>query len=223
MVVRRIGQASYMPVLIAQRNYTRSRDANSGDEFWQIEHEPVFTLGRASRSEHLMDPGNIPVVQSDRGGQVTYHGPGQVVIYLLLDLRRIGLGVKGLIERLEQSVIDLLDRCQLVAHRCSGAPGVYVGGRKIAALGLRVSRGCTYHGLALNVAMDLEPFSRIHPCGYRELQVTDMVSEGVVCSTSRVGDSLIAILADRLGFDHWDKALPPMLTECSVMRSVNPR
>lgn len=156
------------------RDFTSNREARTLDELWLLEHPSVYTLGQAGRAEHLLNIGAIPVVQSDRGGQVTYHGPGQLIAYLLLDLRRCGLGVKRLVGLLEQSVIDLLARHELEAEARPEAPGVYVRGAKIASLGLRVRGGCCYHGLALNVAMDLEPFQRINPCGYPGLQVTQL-------------------------------------------------
>ncbi|MFD2112364.1 lipoyl(octanoyl) transferase LipB [Thiorhodococcus fuscus] len=176
------------------RRFTDDRDRETLDEIWLLEHPPVFTLGQAGRREHLLDPGDIPVIQVDRGGQVTYHGPGQLVAYLLLDLRRIGFGVKRLVNLLEESVIDLLDTYGIHAARRQDAPGVYVAGAKIASLGLRVRNGCSYHGLALNVAMDLEPFRRINPCGYAGLamtQVSDLVS-GV--SVADAGNTLIGTL-----------------------------
>ncbi|WPL19918.1 Octanoyltransferase [Thiorhodovibrio winogradskyi] len=174
--------------------FTDARDAASADELWVLEHYPVFTLGQAGRREHLLNPDKIPVIQSDRGGQVTYHGPGQLVVYVLLDLRRRGLGVRQLVSLLEQAVIALLAIQGIGAYSKAGAPGVYVTDAKIAALGLRVRRGCSYHGLALNVAMDLTPFSRIHPCGYPGLKVTQMADLG--CDLSM--DSIAAALVDQL-------------------------
>lgn len=160
------------------RAFTDARTTRTDDQLWLLEHPPVFTLGQAGRSEHVLDPGQIPVVHCDRGGQVTYHGPGQLIAYVLLDLRRAGLGVKGLVRRMEESVIDLLARQGIEATLQPGAPGVYVEAAKIASLGLRVRGGCTYHGLALNVAMDLRPFQCINPCGYPGLAVTQ-ISEWV--------------------------------------------
>jgi len=156
------------------QEFTADRDENSRDEIWVVEHEPVYTLGLNGKPEHILNAGNIPVVQCDRGGQVTYHGPGQIVAYLLLDLRRRNLGVKNLVNLLEQAVINLLKHYGLTAQRRPNAPGVYVNGEKIAALGLRVRRGCSYHGLSLNVDMDLEPFMRINPCGYQGLKTTQL-------------------------------------------------
>lgn len=175
MLVRRLtGLQDYLPTLDAMRAFTDGRDATTPDELWLLEHPPIFTLGQAGRPEHVLAPGDILVVQVDRGGQVTYHGPGQLIAYLMLDLRRIGFGIKRLVNVLEQSVIDLLDTYGVAATRRSDAPGVYVADAKIASLGLRVRNGCCYHGLALNVAMDLEPFSRINPCGYAGLAVTQL-------------------------------------------------
>jgi len=155
--------------------FTDSRGADTPDELWLLEHDPVFTLGQAGKMEHVLAPGDIPVIPVDRGGQVTYHGPGQIVGYPLIDLRRAGVGVRELVRRIEQALIDTLAHWNVTAVRREGAPGVYVGEAKIAALGLRVRRGCSFHGLAFNVAMDLEPFQRINPCGYKGLAVTQLV------------------------------------------------
>jgi lipoyl(octanoyl) transferase len=171
--------------------FTAARDAATRDEIWLLEHPPVFTLGQGAKPEHLLDPGAIPVVRTDRGGQVTYHGPGQAVIYLLLDLRRLGFGVKELVRRMEQAVIDLLAEYGVAAERRPGAPGVYAGGAKIAALGLRVRGGCCYHGLAFNVDMDLEPFRRINPCGYPGLEVTQCRDLGIPGSPETLGNILV--------------------------------
>jgi lipoyl(octanoyl) transferase len=178
-VVRALGRVDYEPTWRAMQDFTRSRDASTPDELWLVEHPPVFTLGLAGREEHVLDPGPIPVVRIDRGGQVTYHGPGQVVAYALVDLRRTGYGVKELVRRLEESVIALLDAHGVRGERRSGMPGVYVGEAKVAAVGLRISRGCSYHGIALNVDMDLAPFARINPCGYPGLAATRLADLGV--------------------------------------------
>jgi len=197
IVVRAFRRAAYLPTLDAMRAFTEARNGQTGDEIWLVEHEPVFTLGLAGRPEHLLDPGGIPVVRTERGGQVTYHGPGQVVTYTLIDLRRRALTVRGLVERLEQAVIDLLEALHLPATRRPGAPGVYLAGAngapgaKIASLGIKVTRGCSFHGLALNAAMDLEPFSRINPCGYPGLEVTDL--------RRHLGDVNVAEVAADLG------------------------
>lgn len=180
------------------RAFTDTREADTPDELWLLEHPPVFTLGQAGRPEHLLAPGAIPVIQTDRGGQVTYHGPGQLVAYLLLDLRRAGIGVKRLVERLEQAIIDLLAEHGVQAERRANAPGVYVAGAKIASLGLRVRNGCCYHGLALNVDMDLEPFGRINPCGYAGLTVTRLVDHVPGITLDETRRALAEILTRQL-------------------------
>lgn len=192
------GLQDYPATWAAMRAFTDARDAETLDELWLLEHPPVFTLGQAGRPEHLLAPGSIPVVQTDRGGQVTYHGPGQLVVYLLLDLRRSGIGVKRLVARLEQSVIDLLAEHGVQAERRADAPGVYVAGAKIASLGLRVRNGCSYHGLALNVDMDLEPFSRINPCGYAGLTVTQLVDQVPGITLDETRQTLAGILTRHL-------------------------
>lgn len=169
-----LGRQPYEPVWRAMQALTDRRDEQTGDALWLLEHDPVYTLGQAGKMEHVLAPGDIPLIPVDRGGQVTYHGPGQLVAYPLIDLRRLGLGVRELVHRLEQVGIDLLSDYSIVAERREGAPGLYVGGRKIYAIGIRVRRGCTFHGIALNHRMDLEPFQRINPCGYRGLEVTQI-------------------------------------------------
>jgi lipoyl(octanoyl) transferase len=170
--------------------FTEQRTDATTDELWVLEHPPVFTLGQAGKREHVLAPGEIPVLAVDRGGQVTYHGPGQVVVYVLVNLKRRGYGVKELVRRLEQGVIDLLARHEVIATRRQGAPGVYVNGAKIAALGLRIKRGCSYHGLALNVDMDLRPFSQINPCGYPGMPVTQTLALGIVDTPDQLGEQL---------------------------------
>lgn len=170
--LHRLGRRPYVPVWQAMRELTDTRDAQTPDQFWLVEHEPVFTQGQAGKPEHLLMPGNIPVVATDRGGQVTYHGPGQVVLYPLLDVRRARLGVRVLVTALEQAVIALLAEYGVVAHARPDAPGVYVADTKIASLGLRIRRGASFHGVALNVDGDLSPFSRINPCGYAGMAMT---------------------------------------------------
>lgn len=172
--VKRLGRRAYAGVFEAMRDFTDSRGPETVDELWLVEHDPVFTQGLAGRSEHLLAPGGIPVVQTDRGGQVTYHGPGQLVFYPLLDLERRRLGIRCLVDRLEQAVIAVLAEHAVNARRRDGMPGVYIGDDKIASIGLKVRRGCCYHGLALNVAMDLAPFAMINPCGYAGLQMTQL-------------------------------------------------
>ena len=177
--VRDRGLADYTATWREMQAYTDTRTAASPDELWLLQHPPVFTLGRNGKTEHLRHTGDIPVIHADRGGQVTYHGPGQLIAYLLLDLKRRRLGIQPLVRALEQSVIDLLADYSIPAGRRDKAPGVYVDRRKIAALGLRVRRGCSYHGLSLNVNMDLSPFSKINPCGYAGLEVTQLTDLGI--------------------------------------------
>ena len=201
--MRRLGLVEYQATLDAMRSYTDQRGPDSPDQLWLLQHPPVFTQGQAGKPEHLLAPGDVPVVQVDRGGQVTYHGPGQWVVYLLLDLRRRGLGVRALVDLIEEVLVALLADYGIEAAADPKAPGVYVAGRKIASLGLRVRRGCSYHGLALNVDMDLEPFSRINPCGHQGLEVTSMaelLAPGHVAMDG-VGEQLLAALHHRLSGD----------------------
>ncbi|MDQ1091954.1 lipoyl(octanoyl) transferase [Xanthomonas sacchari] len=197
--VRQLGRQPYEPVWRAMQRFTDARDADTPDELWVVEHEPVFTLGQAGKPEHVLAPGDIPVLQVDRGGQVTYHGPGQLVVYPLLDLRRLHIGVRDYVCRIEQAIIDTLDEWNILGQRRDGAPGVYVGGAKVAALGIRVRRGCTFHGLSFNVAMDLEPFHRINPCGYQGLQVTAVLDLGGPSGMQAVTPVLLAQLARQFG------------------------
>lgn len=176
ILVRDLGLQSYVPMWQAMREFTQKRQPDTVDELWLLQHEAVYTLGQAGDPQHVLAAGDIPIVKTDRGGQVTYHGPGQLVAYLLLDLRRHKLGVRQLVTLIEKSVINLLKNYSIDAAARPDAPGVYVAGEKIAALGLRIKKGCSYHGLSLNVAMDLEPFSRINPCGFEDLAVTSMQS-----------------------------------------------
>jgi lipoyl(octanoyl) transferase len=177
--IRNLGRADYEPVWRAMQAFTQARDDATPDELWFVEHPPVFTLGLAAKPEHVLDAASIPVVRIDRGGQVTWHGPGQLVAYVLLDLKRTGFGVKELVRRLEQSVIDVLAGYGIAGERRPGMPGVYVAGAKIAAVGLRVSRGCTFHGISFNVDADLAAFARINPCGYPGLASTRLADLGV--------------------------------------------
>ncbi|WP_115541040.1 lipoyl(octanoyl) transferase LipB [Xanthomonas campestris] len=192
--VRDLGMQDYALVWRAMQRFTDTRDEHTRDELWVVEHAPVFTLGQAGKPEHVLAPGEIPVLQVDRGGQVTYHGPGQLVVYPLLDLRRLRIGVRDYVCKIEQALIDTLGEWNIIAERRDGAPGVYVGGAKIAALGIRVRRGCTFHGLSFNVAMDLEPFHRINPCGYQGLQVTSVLDLGGPSGM----DAVKAVLLDQL-------------------------
>lgn len=196
--IRRLGARPYEQTWRAMRDFTDQRGPATPDEIWLTEHPPVFTLGQAGKPEHILSPGDIPIVQSDRGGQVTYHGPGQLVMYVLLELKRHQLGVRALVTALEQAVIDLLAGYDVAALARPDAPGVYVQDRKIASIGLRVRRGCSYHGLALNVDADLEPFGRINPCGYPGLEVTSLARLGVDKPMSEVADELVECLLARI-------------------------
>jgi lipoyl(octanoyl) transferase len=199
--VRHLGRREYADTFAAMREFTLARDAGTPDEIWLLEHPPVFTLGQAGKPEHLLAPGDIPVVQSDRGGQVTYHGPGQLVVYVMVDLQRAGYGVRSLVTRIENAMIATLSAYGIEAQARRDAPGVYVGQRKIGSLGLRVRHGRSYHGLALNVAMDLEPFARINPCGYAGLQMTQVSDLGGPTSVDTVGESLAPLLLGELGLN----------------------
>lgn len=195
---RQLGTIDYQSALARMQAFTVARTDTTPDELWLLEHPPVYTLGLGARDGHVHHPETIPVIKSDRGGQVTYHGPGQLIVYVLVDLRRQGYGVRTLVKHLEQALIDYLAGNGLSAERRVGAPGVYVNGAKIAALGLRVKNGCSYHGLALNVDMDLEPFARIDPCGYPGLEVTQMHDHGKRVSVEQAGQQLLPYLCEQL-------------------------
>ena len=215
--VRHLGRRAYAPVWQAMQAFTDARGEDTVDELWLVEHEPVFTLGQAGRPEHVLMPGDIPVLKVDRGGQVTYHGPGQLVAYPLIDLRRLKLGVRDYVCRIEQAVIDTLAGWGIPARRRDGAPGVYVdGGAKIAALGIRVRHGRSFHGLAFNIAMDLEPFRRINPCGYAGLEVTSVVDCGGPASLDAAQAPLVAALAAQLGLAPVEvpEEITPATEEC---------
>lgn len=202
-VIRRLGRVDYESTVARMRAFTDARDADTADELWLLEHPPVFTQGQAGKAEHVLAPGDIPVVQADRGGQVTYHGPGQLVVYFLIDLHRRGFGIRSLVTRIEQSMISMLSESGIAAYADPAAPGVYVndaGGTrmKIGSLGLRVRKGCTYHGLALNVAMNLEPFSRINPCGYQNLRMTQTSALGGARDVPSAADALLRQLLRQL-------------------------
>jgi lipoyl(octanoyl) transferase len=198
-LIRDLGRQAFEPVWRAMEAYTDARGDDGGDELWLVEHDPVFTLGQAGKPEHVLAPGDIPVIRTNRGGQVTYHGPGQIVAYPLVDLRRLNLGVREFVCRIEQALIDTLATWEIHAERRNGAPGVYVAGEKIGALGLRVRHGCTFHGLAFNVDLDLEPFERINPCGYAGLQVTSVLKSGGPATLADVQPILVAELSKQLG------------------------
>ena len=198
LIIRKLGLCDYAEIWQDMKDFTRNRAADTQDELWILEHYPVFTLGTNGKTEHILDAGEIPIVNIDRGGQVTYHGPGQLVIYLLLNLHRRKLGVRKLVSIIEASIIKLLDNYQITARNDPQAPGVYVNEKKVAALGLRVSRGCTTHGLSLNVDMDLLPFTRINPCGYENLEVTQCKDLGIPKTLTQLADELVSILQQLL-------------------------
>jgi lipoyl(octanoyl) transferase len=202
MVIRELGLQVYEPVWHAMQSFTNTRNEVTPDEIWFTEHESVFTLGLNTAPEHLLAPGDIPVIQIDRGGQVTYHGPGQLMIYPLIDLRRAGLGVRDLVTALEQSVVDLAADYGVKAVSRGDAPGVYVDGVKLASVGLRIRRGSSFHGMALNVDVDLEPFSRINPCGFKDLELTDLARLGADRDLGVVRDKLLPHLLRHMGMDH---------------------
>ena len=185
------GRQDYVPLWREMQAFTDTRDEDTPDEIWFVEHPPVFTMGLNASDEHLLAPGDIPVVQIDRGGQVTFHGPGQLMVYPLIDIRRSGIGVRKLVTALEQSVVDLSAEYEIDAAARANAPGVYVDGDKLASVGLRIRRGSSFHGMALNVSIDLEPFSRINPCGYEELQMTDLRRLGVELSLEESAQTLL--------------------------------
>ena len=198
-IARWLGRVEYLPTWRAMQQLTDTRDAAQGDELWCLEHPPVYTLGLNADPAHVLAAGDIPVVAIDRGGQVTYHGPGQLVVYPLLDLKRLGFGVRALVTGLERGVIAFAAGLGIEASARRDAPGVYVGGAKLASVGLRIRRGCCYHGLALNVAMDLAPFGRINPCGHVGLEVTDLARLGVTSTPERAAAALVPQLWRALG------------------------
>ncbi|HEB55177.1 MAG TPA: lipoyl(octanoyl) transferase LipB [Gammaproteobacteria bacterium] len=200
LIVRNLGQQDYEPVWRAMQSFNQQRAADSPDELWLVEHPAVFTLGLNGKRKHLLNPGEIPVIDVDRGGQVTYHGPGQLLLYPLLNLQRHQLGVRQLVSLLEQLIIDFLARYQISAGNRTDAPGVYVGEAKIAALGLRIKRGCSYHGLAFNINMDLEPFSRINPCGYKNMPVTQCIDQGIQADIKTIGIQLQQQFSEQLSY-----------------------
>ena len=201
-LLKRLGRVDYLPTFAAMQAFTAQRTPDTTDELWIVEHPPVYTLGQAGKPEHILRDIGIPLIKIDRGGQVTYHGPGQVVIYLLLDLSRRQLKVRELVGAIEQAVIDLLAAYGVVAERRAGAPGVYVGGAKIGALGLRIRNGCSYHGVALNVDMDLTPFAAINPCGYPGLPVTQTRDLNIPLTPAEAGERLALHLLQQLDHSH---------------------
>ena len=201
LTIRKLGLCDYHSTYEAMKSFTETRLPHAGDEIWLLEHPPVFTLGRRGAQGHILDAGDIPVIRVDRGGQVTYHGPGQLVVYLLLDLQRRTLGIRALVDVIQDATMSLLQDYGIDASARSHAPGVYVAGRKVASVGLRVRRGCCYHGLSLNVAMDLSPFERIHPCGHPGLEVTQISDLYGPADINHVADRLMDHLIPLLGND----------------------
>ena len=202
LIVKRLGQCDYLPIWQAMHDFTDNRTDETLDEIWLVEHNPVFTQGQAGKAEHLLNTGDIPVVQSDRGGQVTYHGPGQLVVYFLINLRRKKLGVRDLVTHIENLVINTLGSFDITASAKPDAPGVYVDGKKICSLGLRIRKGCSFHGLALNVNMDLTPFLRINPCGYSGMEMVQVSQLGGPSDIDTVEQQLIEHLVERLAYEH---------------------
>lgn len=202
LLVKKLGRVEYAPTWEAMQVFTAERTADTPDELWIVEHPPVYTLGQAGKPEHVLQDIGIPIVKIDRGGQVTYHGPGQVVIYLLLDLSRLKIKVRELVTAIEQAIIDYLATLNIPAERRAGAPGVYVGDAKIAALGLKIKNGCSYHGLSLNVDMDLSPFAAINPCGYAGLKVTQTKDFNVPLTPEQAGGQLSQYLQAQLEKQH---------------------
>lgn len=200
LTLRHLGQQPYEPVWQAMQQYTDERDAAAPDELWLVEHPPVFTQGQAGKAEHLLAPGDIPVVPVDRGGQVTYHGPGQLVIYFLLDIRRRKLGVRQLVSAIEDTVVELLGLYHIESAPRADAPGVYIGEQKVCSVGLRIRRGCSFHGLALNVNMDLSPFQRINPCGYAGMVMTQTVDHHGPASLEETWPKFCELFARRLSY-----------------------
>ena len=216
-LIRYFPTVDYSPCWQAMRGLTDHRGDDTEDELWVLEHPPVFTLGQAGKPEHVLNPGDIPVVNSDRGGQVTYHGPGQTVIYLMLDIKRIGLGSRGLVTAIEDSIIEFLNDQGINAASRDDAPGVYVNGAKIASLGLRIRRGATYHGLAINRDMDLSPWQRINPCGHVGQPMTTLRAQGVTLEREETEQQLVTVLAKRLGLTPRTAPLPDWYNSPSTL------
>lgn len=202
--IRQLGARPYQLVWQAMKSFNEDRNMQSADELWLLEHPSVFTLGQAGKHEHILNAGNIPIVETDRGGQVTYHGPGQIILYVLIDIRRLKLGVRQLVTHLENTVIEVLKSYGVSSQAQPTAPGVYVGEKKIASLGLRIRKGCSYHGLALNVNMNLTPYTYINPCGYAGLQITQTKNEGIAATSHQLGDALVKQLTSQLGYNQLD-------------------
>jgi len=198
ILVKKLGSQAYLSAWQSMQDFTKNRDSNSQDEIWLLEHPPVYTLGRNGNPEHLLNKTNIPVIKVDRGGQITYHGPGQLIVYLLIDLKRRKLGVRQFVTIIEESIIELLAGYSITANSDKQAPGVYVDNKKIAALGIRVSKGCTTHGLSLNINMDLTPFQNINPCGYQGLEITQCTQLGISESSNVIQNALSDILIRKI-------------------------
>jgi lipoyl(octanoyl) transferase len=207
LIVRKFSeQQDYLATWQAMKQFTHERDENTPDEIWLLQHPPVFTQGQAGRPEHILNPGTIPVVQTDRGGQVTYHGPGQLVLYTLIDLKRLQIGIRQLVTNLEKVVIQVLESYQIMARAKCEAPGVYVDEAKICSIGLRVKKGCSYHGIAFNINMDLEPFSRINPCGYKNLAVTHIKQFVDQIDCSEVEPKIVSSIKQIFGYNQFSFA-----------------
>lgn len=200
LIIRPLEKMDYLPAWQAMQDFTNQRNEMTPDEIWLIEHPPVYTLGQAGKHEHILNPGSIPVIPVDRGGQVTYHGPGQMMVYVLLDIRRHGIGVRELVTSLELTIIEFLADYGIKAEARKDAPGVYVGGAKICSIGLRIRRGCSYHGLAFNIAMDLKPFAGINPCGFANLPITQVADLGGPGSLKEVVPGITRHLVKNLGY-----------------------
>lgn len=200
LLVKTLGQQPYEPVWQAMQSFTEQRTSETLDEIWLLEHDPVFTLGRNAKKEHILNAGDIPIIEIDRGGQVTYHGPGQLIVYLMIDIKRRALGVRKLVTLIEQSIISTLNEYQLNARAKQQAPGVYIGDAKIAALGLRIKKGCSFHGLSLNLSMNLTPFKQINPCGYKELEVVQLSDYIEDVELSKVQQQVIFYLSKNLAY-----------------------
>ncbi|MFQ5468764.1 MAG: lipoyl(octanoyl) transferase LipB [Gammaproteobacteria bacterium] len=201
IIIRQLGLQEYYPTWHAMQTLTENRTNDQADEIWLVQHPPVFTLGRSAKEDHILDPGTIPVIRIDRGGEVTYHGPGQLIVYVMLDIKRLQLGIRPLVTLLENSVISVLSGYAIAASAKREAPGVYVHDRKIASLGLRIRKGCSFHGLSLNIDMDLNPFRRIHPCGHRDLEVTQMRELTADANINKIGMEISNYLTHTLEYD----------------------
>lgn len=204
LVVKMLGRQDYLPIWQAMQTFTNERNVTTADELWVVEHNPVYTQGQAGKAEHLLCLGDIPLVQSDRGGQVTYHGPGQLVIYFLLDIRRLALSTRELVSLLEKTSINTLANYGIEAQARADAPGVYVNNKKICSLGLRIRKGCSFHGLALNVAMDLSPFRSINPCGYAGMEMTQVSALGGPSDSEQIAQDFIHLLTQAIGYQQVD-------------------